>query len=492
MGQTGETNEGSARRRQRRFDPTAHRSELVSIVDAIAAMPELDPGRLDGLLKRFPKDGRGLFSRSEIISGFRHFKAEHWPALDEAGFVARLRLRPIRTQSGVTPVTVLTRPFPCPGECIFCPNDIRMPKSYLADEPGAQRAEDNRFDPYLQTWNRLDAYRSMGHPVDKVELIILGGTWSFHPEVYQVWFVKRCFDALNDYGSGIDGRAEAGLAPARFRELTPIGRGSAGSYNRRIRAQLHPTEQANWPELFASHRTNETARCRSVGLVVETRPDHISDAEVDRIRRLGCTKVQIGLQSLSDEVLERNRRGCDVAASRRALRLLRAAGFKLHVHWMPNLLGSSPEQDAADYSRLFDDPDFRPDELKLYPCSLIESAELMTYYESAQWRPYENDELVELLATCLERTPAYCRLTRVIRDFSSGDIVAGNKIANLREVAEAALAARGARSRDIRAREIRGAPFDADALALGIAEAAKGLGIPPPRLAHERLAPRFA
>lgn len=465
------------RRRRRQFDPAPHERELVAIVNEIVHAPGLDRRQLDGALKRFPKDGCGLFSRSELIAGFRYFKTEHWHALDEADFVAKLRLRPVRTQSGVTPVTVLTRPFPCPGECIFCPNDVRMPKSYLADEPGAQRAEDNHFDPYLQTWNRLDAYRSIGHPVEKVELIVLGGTWSFHPEAYQVWFVKRCFDALNDYGSGLDGRARAGHAPAPWRDVAPIGRGAAGTYNQRISALLHESECASWEALFASHRINETALCRSVGLAVETRPDHISAEEVVRIRRLGGTKVQIGLQSLSDDVLDRNRRGCDVAASRRALRMLRGAGFKLHAHWMPNLLGSSPKQDAEDFSRLFDDPDFRPDELKLYPCSLIESAELMNHYETGEWRPYDREELVDLLATCLERTPAYCRVTRVIRDFSAGDIVAGNKVANLREVAEAALAARGAASREIRAREIRDAYFDPSLLTLSVETYQTSIGV---------------
>jgi elongator complex protein 3 len=229
---------------------------------------------------------------------------------------------------------------------------------------------------------------------------------------------------------------------------------------------LHSSESASWAELEAAHLVNETAACRSVGLVVETRPDHISPEEVRRIRRLGATKVQIGLQSLSDRVLEVNRRGCDVAASRRALRLLRGAGFKLHVHWMPNLLGSSAEQDARDYARLFDDPDFRPDELKVYPCSLIESAELMGNYERGEWRPYGHDELVDLLVDCLERTPSYCRLTRVIRDFSSRDIVAGNQVTNLREVAEDRLRGRGGNCRDIRTREIRGGEFSAEALTL--------------------------
>ena len=469
--------ESTARRPRKEFDPTPYRRELVAIIDEIAGESDLDSRALDQILKKYPRNGTGFFSRSEIISGFRRFGSNRQRDLDEEVFVERLRLRPIRTLSGVTPVTVLTKPYPCPGRCIFCPNDVRMPKSYLSDEPGAQRAEDNRFDPYLQTWNRLRAYRNMGHPVAKVELIVLGGTWSFHPEPYQIWFVKRCFDALNDFGKGVDRCLEAGAAPVRFRELPSQidGRELAASYNQLVGGLLrdahgpellHPSESANWAELEAAHLINETAACRSVGLVVETRPDHISPEEVRRIRRLGGTKVQIGLQSLSDRVLEANHRGCDVAASRRALRLLRGAGFKLHVHWMPNLLGSSAQEDAVDFARLFDDPDFRPDELKLYPCSLIESAELMGNYERGEWRPYEHDELVDLLAGCLERTPSYCRLTRVIRDFSSRDIVAGNQLTNLREVAEGRLRDRGGSCRDIRAREIRGTEFSAEGLKL--------------------------
>jgi elongator complex protein 3 len=467
----------TVRRPRKEFDPTPHRRELVAIIDEIVGESDFDSRTLDRILKKYPRSGTGFFSRSEIIAGFRRFGSTHQRDLDPEAFVERLRLRPIRTLSGVTPVTVLTKPYPCPGKCIFCPNDVRMPKSYLSNEPGAQRAEDNRFDPYLQTWNRLRAYQSMGHPVAKVELIVLGGTWSFHPEAYQIWFVKRCFDALNDFGKGVDRRAEAGAAPVRFRELPSRlnGRESDATYNQLVGgllrethgpALLDPSERANWLELEAAHLVNETAACRSVGLVVETRPDHISSEEVRRIRRLGGTKVQIGLQSLSDRVLEANRRGCDVAASRRALRLLRGAGFKLHAHWMPNLLGSSAEQDADDFARLFDDPDFRPDELKLYPCSLIESAELMGNYERGEWRPYRHDELVDLLAGCLERTPSYCRLTRVIRDFSSRDIVAGNQMTNLREVAEDRLRGRGGVCRDIRAREIRGSGFSVEALRL--------------------------
>ncbi|MFQ5418565.1 MAG: tRNA uridine(34) 5-carboxymethylaminomethyl modification radical SAM/GNAT enzyme Elp3, partial [Myxococcota bacterium] len=183
------------RRHRNAFDPTPYERELVAIVEAILAAPALDDRVLDRIAKKHPRDGAGLFSRSEIIAGFRRFAPERGWSVDEARFVERLRLRPVRTQSGVTPVTVLTKPYPCPGTCIFCPSDVRMPKSYLASEPGSQRAEDNEFDPYLQTWNRLAAYHGIGHPVDKIELNILGGTWSSHPEAYQVWFVKRCFEA---------------------------------------------------------------------------------------------------------------------------------------------------------------------------------------------------------------------------------------------------------------------------------------------------------
>jgi elongator complex protein 3 len=475
------------RRHQNAFDPAPYERELVGIVEEILAAPELDARALDRIAKNHPKEGKGLFSRSEIIAGFRHFALRRSWDVDEADFVERIRMRPVRTQSGVTPVTVLTKPYPCPGECIFCPNDVRMPKSYLSDEPGAQRAEDNAFDPYLQTWNRLASYRGIGHPIDKVELIILGGTWSFHPEAYQIWYVKRCFEAMNDFGGGVDRRGDAGAAPARFRDAAPVEgrRGGNASYNRAIGALLsewnsghllHSSETASWSELEREQRANESAACRSVGITVETRPDHVSETEVLRIRRLGGTKVQIGVQSLSDRLLALNRRGHDVAATRRALRLLRAAGFKIHAHWMPNLRGATPEADAADYARLFDDADFRPDEIKIYPCSLVESAELMAYHERGEWRPYGEEELLAVLTASLASTPPYCRITRIIRDFSADDIVVGNKITNLREVAERALLREGGVCRDIRAREIRESSFRPDELELAEVEYGTSIG----------------
>jgi elongator complex protein 3 len=415
-----------------------------------------------------------LFSRTQLIAAYRAFGAEAGLDADEARFVERVQLRPVRTQSGVTPVTVLTKPFPCPGQCVFCPNDVRMPKSYLSREPGCQRAEQNGFDPYLQTFNRLLAFRAIGHAQDKAELIVLGGTWSFYPEAYQRWFIKRCLDAMNDFGRGVDRRTPAPFDHGALRARVD-GREPDLSYNRELirflrgrhgEDLLAAHEHASWDELRAAQRDNESSGCRNVGLALETRPDRLDEAEVVRLRRLGCTKVQIGYQSLSDAVLTQNKRGHDVATTRRAMRLLRAAGFKIHAHWMPNLLGSSPEHDVEDFRRIFDDPGFRPDELKIYPCSLIESAELMRFYERGEWRPYDHAQLLHVLTHAIAETPRYCRLSRIVRDISSEDIVTGNRASNFREVAERALAARGQRAHDIRSREIKHAAFDASALVL--------------------------
>jgi elongator complex protein 3 len=191
---------------------------------------------------------------------------------------------------------------------------------------------------------------------------------------------------------------------------------------------------------------------------------------------LGCTKVQIGYQSLSDEVLAANKRGHDVKATRIAMRQLRAAGFKIHAHWMPNLLTSTPKGDIADFERLFEDSDFRPDEIKIYPCSLIETAELMEYHRRGEWRPYDHAELLEVITAALVRVPRYCRVTRVIRDISSDDIIEGNKLTNFRQIAEKELASRGERCQDIRAREIRGERIDPDSLDLRATRYRTGIG----------------
>jgi elongator complex protein 3 len=454
-------------------------SELRAVIAEAIAAESLDARALDVILRRHPKAGRGFFSKREVLAAFRASAAE-WP-ISERAFAARLRTTPTRTLSGVAPLAVLTKPFPCPGRCVFCPSDVRMPKSYLASEPGCQRAQANRFDPYLQAWNRLAAFRAMGHSTAKLELIVLGGTWSFYPESYQVWFATRLFDALNDFGAGLDRRAAVTALAPDFSGLARGPRGYDAAVATHLRAaedgELVPVrERGAWEALAVAQRANERSRARCVGLALETRPDHVTRDEVVRLRRLGATRVQLGVQSLDDAVLEANRRGHDVAATRGAIALLRGAGFKLHAHWMANLLGSDPARDRVDFARLFDDPGVRPDELKLYPCSLVESAELAELHAGGAWRPYTREELLPLVADCLAAVPRWCRASRVIRDIPSQEIVAGSRETNLREAAEALLRARGVPLREIRAREIRGGARDGPALALRETRYASSLG----------------
>ncbi len=401
-------------RRPHTFAPEEE-AQLLKLIREAAALEAFEPTDLARLLRRYPK-ADGQFAKDQLVAAYRQFCADGRLTFDR-DVLRRLQMKPVRTQSGVATVTVLTKPFPCPGECIFCPTDARMPKSYLHDEPGAARAEAHHFDPYATTLGRLRALENIGHPTDKVELLILGGTWSYYPADYQAWFVKRCFDALN----GVESET-----------------------------------------LAEAQRRNETAARRNVGLVIETRPDYVDAAEARRLRSYGVTKVQLGAQSLDDRLLDLNRRGHTVAQTRQAVRVLRAAGFKLHLHWMPNLLGATPESDREDYARLWSDPGLRPDELKIYPCSLVREAELVAWWERGEYRPYTDGELVDLLADCMAATPRYVRLSRVIRDIPAGHVVAGSTLSNLREVVEKHVRATARTCDCIRCREVRGEKIAGD------------------------------
>lgn len=445
------------------FDPRPYKEQLLQLVKDIDQLTNPNWKTLQKLLRKYPKDGRYIFSRDQIIKGYRMLVTEKVLPYNEE-IIEKVKMKPVRTISGVTPVTVLTKPFPCPGKCIYCPNDVRMPKSYLVMEPGAQRAERNSFDPYLQTYNRLEAFSNIGHRVDKIELIILGGTWSFYPEKYQIWFIKRCFEALNDFGQ----RDQRDLIKAKniFEEADKIPSldkdGHRLTYNQIISSVAYKrsngffsqSEFANWEELFAQQKINETANSRSVGLVIETRPDYITQEEIIKIRKLGATKVQIGIQSLDDRIQKLNKRGHGKKEVVNAIKLLRQAGFKIHAHWMPNLLGASPTSDKKDYLRLWK-KEISPDELKIYPTSIISNTELFDRYEKGEYTPYTKDELTDVLSFCFAHTPRFCRLTRVIRDIPAQDIVAGNKFSNLRQVAESQLLEQGQKCQCIRCREIK-------------------------------------
>jgi elongator complex protein 3 len=369
-------------------------------------------------IRRWPLPGGGYLPKSVLVAVYKQMVAsgERSANLD---LLTRIRMKPVRTLSGVTTVTVLTKPYPCPGKCVFCPTDARMPKSYLPDEPGAMRGVQNNFDPYLQVTSRIEALEATGHPTEKIELLILGGTWSAYRRDYQEWFVKRCFDAMNEI------------------------------------------ETASLEE---AQRVNETAPHRNVGLVIETRPDEITSGkplgrELAWLRYLGVTKVQMGAQSLDDRVLELNKRGHNAAETLKATALLRAAGFKVVLHWMPNLLGATIDSDREDFAHLWADG-YAPDEIKIYPCQLLANAELYEYWQRGEYIPYTQEELVTLIADVKPSIPVYCRVNRVIRDIPSTHVVAGNRRTSLRMDVFEELARRGQKCNCIRCREVKGEKID--------------------------------
>ncbi|MFZ2663978.1 MAG: tRNA uridine(34) 5-carboxymethylaminomethyl modification radical SAM/GNAT enzyme Elp3 [Patescibacteria group bacterium] len=414
---------------------------LLQIVKEILSLKNPSEQDISKIMCKHPSVETTMFSKSQIINLFKHYKKElNLSNTNEKYFLSLIRMKKVRTLSGVTPVMVLTKPYPCPGNCIYCPNDPNMPKSYISSEPGAQRAYSNKFDPYLQVFNRLVAYKNIGHSTDKVELIILGGTWSYYPKSYQIWFIKRCFDAMNDFTSKSTKYITKSLLD----------------------------KKCSWKSLMNAQKENETAKTRCVGLVVETRPDYITKDEVIKLRKLGATKVQIGVQSLNNSVLKLNNRGHNVESTANAFKLLRMGGFKIHAHWMPNLLGSDPKEDISDFKKLFSDKRFKPDELKIYPCSLIQNTKLFDYYNKGKWKPYTEKQTLNVLTKCFLLTPRYCRITRVIRDISSEDIFAGNKKSNFRQIVEKSIEESGKRIVEIRSREIKNEEINHQDLVLNI------------------------
>jgi elongator complex protein 3 len=404
-------------------------------------MGEIRDGRtVMDALRRHPLKAGGYLGKYVLVAAYHEMvRMGELPA--DPGLLERLRMKPVRTLSGVTTVTVLTKPYPCPGKCIFCPTDVRMPKSYLPDEPGAMRGLEHDFDPYAQVFSRIRALEVLGHPTDKIELLILGGTWSSYRRDYQEWFVRRCFDALN---AGPEAQFAEGA-----REAEPL------LY---VESAGGPGRQA----LVEAQAINEAAAHRNVGLVIETRPDEITPDELYWLRQLGVTKVQMGAQSLDDRILAMNQRGHDVECTRRATALLRAAGFKIVLHWMPNLHGATPESDRADFARLWEG--FCPDEIKIYPNQLLANAELFEYWKRGEFQPYTTAQLIDLLAVVKPSIPRYCRVNRVIRDIPSNNVVEGNRVTSLRQDVHAELNRRGTRCNCVRCREVRGRQIDAGQL----------------------------
>ncbi|SFM42659.1 tRNA uridine(34) 5-carboxymethylaminomethyl modification radical SAM/GNAT enzyme Elp3 [Methanolobus profundi] len=343
---------------------------------------------------------------------------------------AILQRKPVRTISGVAVIAAMTSPAPCPhGICVPCPggpdSEFHSPQSYMGREPSTMRAIQFEYDPYRIVTNRLTQLKQIGHEVKKAELIIMGGTFSARSIDYQEWYTKRCLEAMNDF-YGDSWRQKA----------NPIGK----------TIPYYTIEDVQ--------KANETSEVRNTGITFETRPDWTKKAHIDKMLELGATKVEIGVQSTYDFVLERMRRGHSVADSVEANRILRDSALKVGFHMMPGLPGADVETDIRNFKRLFEDPRFRPDYLKIYPTLVTEGTELHKMWEQGKYEAMTDDEATLLLSEIKSFIPKWVRLQRIQRDIPSPQILAGVRKSNIRQLAHDHLEQHGGRCRCIRCREV--------------------------------------
>ena len=337
-----------------------------------------------------------------------------------------LRVKPSRTASGVAVVAAMTKPFACPhGVCVYCPGGPKWgtPQSYLGGEPAAMRGARHGYDAYRQTKARVAQLQEIGHPTDKVDFIILGGTFTHLPLEYREDFVKGCYDGLNGFVS---------------------------------------------PTLPEAMRANEAAASRMIGLTIETKPERFGSDEVAHAMELGVTRVELGVQSVFDDVLERAHRGHTVQEVRDATRRAKDAGLKVGYHMMPGLPGSDRAMDLQSFRTIFEDPDFRPDLLKIYPTLVLPGTGLHALWRRGEYTPLTTEEVIELVATVKAIVPPWVRIQRIQREIGVGEVAAGLGVGNVRELARAKLAGDGGRCRCIRCREVglRKRAFAADEVRL--------------------------
>lgn len=383
-----------------------------NIIDGLKASPAMGSAGLIKLkYKASSQAGMGRVLRNHEIIRFL-LPGEEW-------LLPLLRGKGVRSASGIYTVAVMTKPSRCPKEepCIYCPGGPSegTPQSYLGNEPALMRGVQTGFDPYLQVRCRLDQYTTIGHRPSKVQLIIMGGTFPATDLDYQEWFVARCLQAMNDY---------------------PRER-----HHRR------------W-SLERAQNENSSSEVRCVGMTIETRPDWAGERQIDRMLGLGATLVELGVQALDDSILREVKRGHTVADVVEASRGLRDSGLKVGYHMMPGLPGSDPSRDLGDLRRIFEDADFRPDYLKIYPTLVIGGTPLHRLWREGRYRPLSTEEAAGIISEAHRFFPKWVRVSRIQRDVPAGIIADGVKRSNLREIVEAGLLEKGIRCRCVRCREV--------------------------------------
>ncbi|MWV64844.1 tRNA uridine(34) 5-carboxymethylaminomethyl modification radical SAM/GNAT enzyme Elp3 [Halorubrum sp. JWXQ-INN 858] len=360
---------------------------------------------------------------------------DHAPADARDEVIEVVRRKPVRTASGVSPVAIMTSPELCPhGKCLYCPggpaSEFSSAQSYTGHEPAAARGKQNDYDPYGQVTLRLEQLRKIGHPVDKVELILMGGTMTARSHDYQEWFVKRALEAMNDYD--LDSEPE----PAEGESFAP---------------DPAETEFRYLEDVIAE---NETNAIRNIGTTFETKPDWCDPEQIDRMLDLGGTKVEVGVQTTYERINREMHRGHGNEASRNANRRLRDAAFKVGFHMMPGQPGMTTEMCLEDFRQVFGNPDWRPDYLKIYPTLVVRGTRVYDSWHRGEFEPLSNEEAADLIAEVMGEIPKYTRLQRVQRDIPADFIDGGVWKSNLRQLASQRAEERGIEIRDIRAREV--------------------------------------
>lgn len=367
------------------------------------------------LQRKYAREYHQQFFRKDLLIKKYHNLVEEGKIKSDKLVESLLRVRSVRSLSGVVSISVLTKPYKCPGHCLYCPNQPGMPKSYLKEEPAVQRAVANNFDPYMQVQSRIRALEAIGHQTGKISIRIVGGTWSYYGKRYQTWFVRRLFQACNDFPATLS---------------MPVS-------------------------LCQAQDDNEKSVRRVVEMGVETRQDFINHDEIKRLRWLGITKVELGVQSIHDDVLKKNNRGNLNIDTINATKMLKNAGFKVSYQMMPNLYGSSIIRDEKMFQEIFSNEEYMPDHLKIYPLAVMKEAPLYKLYEEKRFKIYSNEELMNLIIKIKQIVPYWCRIERVIRDIPAKYIMAGCKTSNMRQLIHEKMREQGVWCKCMRCREIR-------------------------------------
>ncbi len=398
-----------------------------------------DRRKLEEVKRSFSKSFKlSSILNSDILKAYRQLLTSGLISRQEV-FESILRKRSVRTISGIAPVAVLTKSYPCPGTCAYCPRQEDVPVSYLSNEPAVMRAIRCGYDPYKQTMLRLAALENNGHQPEKIELIVIGGTWSYLPRKYRYWFILNCFRAANDY--------------SKFRKtILSLGDGEK-AFKAKIKSFYSQSLSQKKIEeyLQLEQEKNESAKYKLIGITLETRPDYINEEEIFSMRELGCTRVELGVQAVDEKILALNKRGHGVKAIADATKLLKQYGLKVTYHIMPALPGSTPKKDLSMFKALFNDERFQPDQIKFYPTVVTEGSLLRRWYAQGKYKPYSDRVLQSLIVECKAVVPKYVRIIRLIRDIPGESIIAGNRITNLRQV----MSQRGVVCNCIRCREAK-------------------------------------